>query len=222
MDNLDDLQTITKESTFVNHVFNFDDDTKNELLNIVQYSILVAAPVVGLNKLVKYYIPDADEEKASFDITMEVIAQIVIMFVGIFFIHRIITYIPTYSNIDYVEFNVHTIIIVAMLILSSLHTRLGKKTTILSNRLYNLWTGETSIGQSDSKPPPVQHMPNPHMPPSGSPPIQPTQSAPPITHHQEQQPFDALQQYGMSSVHPYDDDDIMPANEAMGGFDAMY
>ena len=54
--------------TFINHMFRFDDETKHELSNIIQYVVLAIIPIVTLNKLMKKYIPDADDDKGSFEI----------------------------------------------------------------------------------------------------------------------------------------------------------
>ena len=37
---------------FFKHVFNFDEQSKAEMLNIVQYAVLALIPVVILNKLI--------------------------------------------------------------------------------------------------------------------------------------------------------------------------
>ena len=39
------------KKNFVKYVFNFNDTTKAELLNIMQYSILAIIPIVVLNKI---------------------------------------------------------------------------------------------------------------------------------------------------------------------------
>ena len=37
MDSLEDIQKATNTKSFVDHVFEFDDETKNELMNICMY-----------------------------------------------------------------------------------------------------------------------------------------------------------------------------------------
>ena len=37
---------------FFKHVFNFDDDSKSEILNIIQYALIAIIPVVVLNKTI--------------------------------------------------------------------------------------------------------------------------------------------------------------------------
>ena len=53
MENIDDTINTVKKNTFVSHVINFDDDTKNELTNMVQYLVLAIVPVLLLNKIVE-------------------------------------------------------------------------------------------------------------------------------------------------------------------------
>ena len=79
-----------KNNSFVNHVFNLNDDNKNELFNLLQYSILSIIPIIFLNKGISKYIPQADEEKESLEITIEILIQIFLMFFGMYFIHRIV------------------------------------------------------------------------------------------------------------------------------------
>ena len=138
-------KSISSKSGFINHVFNFDEDTKCELLNITQYSLLSIIPVVGLNKSIQKIIPDVDEDKGSIEILAEIIAQIVIMFIGIFFIHRLITYVPTYSKMKYEDYSVPNIIIGFLIIVLSLQTKLGVKTNILIDRILDYIEGRANL-----------------------------------------------------------------------------
>ena len=96
MDSSDD-----SKKSFFKHVFNFDNDTKSELLNIVQYAIMAIIPVVLVNKGIANYVPEADDKKNTLELMAEIIIQIVVMFLGLFMIDRIITYFPTYSGEKY-------------------------------------------------------------------------------------------------------------------------
>lgn len=142
MESLDELsKTSNGKPGFFKHVFNFDEDSKSEMLNIVQYAILALIPVIILNKLMQRYVPEADDEKGSVEITVEVLAQIVAMFLVILIIHRIITFIPTYSGEKYVDFSVNNIILAMLVIILSLQTKLGEKVSILADRVMELWEG---------------------------------------------------------------------------------
>ena len=115
------MEDKTGESvSFFQHVFNFDDDTKSELLNISQYSLLALIPTVLVIKLVQNVIPEADDSKRSFEILAEVVGQLTLVLVGMFFIHRLITFVPTYSGDDYKLGNIVSIILPFLMILLSL------------------------------------------------------------------------------------------------------
>ena len=78
MESLDELsKTSSGKPGFFKHVFNFDEESKAEMLNIVQYAVLALIPVVILNKLMQRFVPEADDEKGSVEITAEVLAQII-------------------------------------------------------------------------------------------------------------------------------------------------
>ena len=140
-------KSISSKNSFISHVFNFDEDTKCELLNITQYSLLSVIPVIGLNKTIQKVIPDVDEEKGSVEILAEVIAQIVAMFLGIFFIHRLVTFVPTYSKMKYEDYSVPNIVIGFLIIVLSLQTKLGEKTNILLDRILDYIDGNSSLAQ---------------------------------------------------------------------------
>lgn len=136
MDSSDDSKS------FFKHVFNFNDDSKSEILNILQYSVIAIIPVVILNKTMQKYVPESDDKKSSLEITAEVIIQIIVMFIGLLLIHRIITYVPTYSGAVYPEFHIVYIILAILMITMSLQTKLGEKVSLLVDRISELWNGK--------------------------------------------------------------------------------
>ena len=132
----EDISEIIKpDQGFISHVFNFDNKSKNELTNIIQYSILAIFPIVILNKTIQRFIPEADETKGSIEVLIEIILQLGLIFVGMFFIHRIITYIPTYSESKYDNLSVVNNIISFLIIILSLQTKLGEKMNIIIDRI---------------------------------------------------------------------------------------
>jgi hypothetical protein len=142
MESLDELsKTSSGKPGFLKHVFNFDEASKAEMLNIVQYGVLALIPVVILNKLMQRYVPEADDEKGSIEISAEILAQIVAMFLVILIIHRMVTFVPTYSGEKYVDFSITNIILAMLVIILSLQTKLGEKVSILVDRLIELWDG---------------------------------------------------------------------------------
>ena len=142
MESLDELsKTSHGKPGFFKHVFNFDEQSKAEMLNIVQYAVLALIPVVILNKLMQRFVPEADDEKGSVEITAEVLAQIIAMLLIMLIIHRIITFVPPYSGEKYVDFSITNIILAMLVIILSLQTKLGEKVSILVERLIELWEG---------------------------------------------------------------------------------
>ena len=128
---------------FFKHVFNFDDDSKSEILNTLQYILLAIIPVVILNKTIGKYVPEADDKKGSVEITAEILIQIIVTFLGLLIVHRIITYVPTYSNTKYPDFHIIFNVLAILMITMSLQTKLGEKVSILVDRLSELWNGKS-------------------------------------------------------------------------------
>jgi hypothetical protein len=138
MDSSDD-----SKKNFFRHVFNFDDDSKSDMLNIIQYSLIAIIPVIILNKSMQKYVPEADEQKGNLEILAEIVLQIIVMFIGLLTVHRMITFVPTYSGLEYPEFSIIFIILAVLMITLSLQTKLGEKVSILTERLTELWEGKS-------------------------------------------------------------------------------
>jgi hypothetical protein len=152
MESLDELaKTSNGKPGFFKHVFNFNSDSKSEMLNIIQYAILGLIPVIILNKAMQRFVPEAEEDKGNIEIVAEVLAQVIVMFLGILIIHRIITFIPTYSGEKYADFSVTNIILAVLIIILSLQTKLGEKVSILVDRLVELWEGPKDTKNNKNK-----------------------------------------------------------------------
>lgn len=132
------------KKTFISHVFVTTDEGKAELLNVVQYSSIGILPIIILNKLIQRFSPDVDDDKSSLEIVVEVFLQLIVMFCGIVFIHRIITYFPTYSGFKYEELVLTNVILAFLIIVLSIQTKLGLKVSILTERVQSLWDGNSS------------------------------------------------------------------------------
>ena len=130
------------KKTFFTHVFSTTEEGKAEFLNVTQYSLLAVIPVVLLNKLVQRFIPDADTDKSSVELLAEILLQLIIMFCGIILVHRVITYIPTYSGFKYENLTLTNSILLFLVLVLSIQTKLGIKVNILADRVLDLWNGE--------------------------------------------------------------------------------
>ena len=129
--------------SFINHVFATTDESKSEVLNSLQYAVLSLLPVVLLNKTVSLLIPEPDTDKSSLEVIAEVLFQVAILFVGIILVHRVITYIPTYSGYSYDALSLVHLTIPFMVLLLSMQSKIGTKVNILVERVVDLWNGET-------------------------------------------------------------------------------
>jgi len=167
MDILQETKDINKH-TFFTHVFSTTEEGKAEILNVTQYALMGVIPIVILNKLIARFIPEADSEKSSLELLVELFIQIVIMFCGIIIIHRVITFFPTYSGFKYENLALTNVILAFLIIILSIQTKLGIKVNILVDRLGELWNG-TSYGDEKKQnvrngvrvsQPVVQHVPS--------------------------------------------------------------
>ena len=146
MDSSDD-----SNKNFFKHVFNFDDDSKSDILNIIQYALIAIVPVVILNKSIGKYVPEADDRKSSLEISAEIVIQVIVTFMGLLIIHRAITFIPTYSEAKYPEFHIVYIILAILMIMMSLQTKLGEKVSVLVDRVMELWDGKSDNKKKNAK-----------------------------------------------------------------------
>jgi len=122
-----------EQPTFFSHVFNFETESRNEMVNIIQYTIFSIVFISILNKAIKQNLPEVDKDKGSIAIFVEVSIECIVLFLGMLFIHRIITFIPSISGVKYAEQNVIAIILPTLVILLSMST-LGEKVGILIDR----------------------------------------------------------------------------------------
>ena len=148
---MESLDNKSSMSGFFKHVFNFDHDSKSDMLNIIQYTLLAIIPIVSINKAMQKYVPEANDDKGSVEISLEVVLQALLMFLGIFFVHRIVEYVPTFSGTTYPEFRVIYVILSILMVTLSLQTKLGEKVNILTIRLCDVWNGTSSQDKKKKK-----------------------------------------------------------------------
>jgi len=138
-----------KNDGFIQHVFNFDEEHRGELLNILQYTFLSIIPLIVLIKVIERVIPDVDNQKGSIEISGEILAEIFIFFMGFYFTNKIILYIKPYSEIEYPTIALQSISF--MFIILSMNTKISNKINILLDRLYTLWNGDNYIDKRVKK-----------------------------------------------------------------------
>ena len=142
MDVPDDVASSYSKPGFFKYMFSFDSEMKGEMLNLAQYTSLSLIPVIVLNKIVQKWVPEADENKGSVEIVIEVLLQVLVMFLGLYFVNRMVMYVPTYSGLKYPSNSTIYVILAVLMITLSLQTKLGEKVSLLVERLQDFWEGK--------------------------------------------------------------------------------
>ena len=140
----DSVKSVQGESiSFFTHVFNFDHENKSNMLNMLQYTLLAIIPVLIILRLIKHIIPEDDDSKGSLEIFIESVGQVILLMLAIWFTHKIIQFIPTYSGESYPKFDEISFVIPFILILATMQTKLGSKFNILIERFLELVSGKS-------------------------------------------------------------------------------
>jgi len=105
----------TSGNAIVKHIFKFDDETKSNLMNLAQYTVLAIIPVAILQNISEKVFPEYDASKGTMELLAEILGQSLMTLLGLFFIHRIITAVPTFSGTAMGDVNLFSIIVVFLL-----------------------------------------------------------------------------------------------------------
>lgn len=144
-DNITNKFSDLADSGFIKHITRFDSETKSELSNVIQYLVIVIVPFYLLNKGIGNIMPEFDEKKGNIELLGEVIIHSVTLLLGIYIIHRIVTYLPTFSGDNLAEINYMNIVFLIVFI--GLNSDNGKKVNIVYDRLL----GETTESSNNPK-----------------------------------------------------------------------
>jgi hypothetical protein len=151
----DIVKSVPNDATgFFKTVFNFDEDSKSEMFNLLQYMVLAIIPCVIILKAVRVLVPEEDESKGTVEIAVEIIAQIAFMAIAMYFSNKAIRYVPTYSGSNYMGGTDMTGFMLAfMVLLLTMQTKIGAKVNILFERVMDLWHGrsEDAVHVKDGK-----------------------------------------------------------------------
>jgi len=215
---MDHIEGGSDESkSFFSYMFSLNPNEKNDLINMLQYSLLAIIPIIIVLKLMKKYIPGEDDKKASIEILIELVLQLIIIFASFWFIHKLIAFIPTYSKVPYPHFSIVQFVIPITFILFSMNSSISEKATILLNRILvavgivkeNCDEDEQERPKKVATVPPslIPMLPNPETSTRGG------MGVP--TYDQRQDPTFAPSGYGQSQQ--YGIQEPAPANEMLGG-----
>ena len=138
------MESEKTSSNLFTHVFDFNDDNKNEFINMLQYSVIAIIPIVIILRIVNDFFPEEDETKGNLEILVEAIGQILFIMAMIWFSDKAIRYFPTYTKTEYSKFNAINFILPLLLILSTMQTKFGAKINIVVERFFNYLAGSSN------------------------------------------------------------------------------
>lgn len=150
---MDEVLVGGEGNSFFSYMFSLSEGEKVDLLNMFQYLLLAIIPVLLINKFMATYIPPVDRSKSTIEITSELLIQLIVLFTFIYFIHKLILFIPTYSKNPYPSINFIPIILPVLIILLSLDKNMHEKSSILMNKVFVMLglTKENMISGSEEE-----------------------------------------------------------------------
>ena len=143
------LDSDTKKQGFINYILNFNDENKNSLLNMFQYTFLALPLIIIILKITNYFTPEENNEKGTLEIFSEIFLTLSILLFSIWFINRIIRYIPTYSKSFYSDFNEISFVIPFLILLFTMQTKIGNKINILVDRIIDIYKGNVNLKNNE-------------------------------------------------------------------------
>jgi hypothetical protein len=133
---------------FFEYIFNFNRQNMENISNMWQYTFIAIPFILICLKLLNALSPSVDEAKGSLEIFLEIFISINVLLLTIWFVNKIIRYIPTRSKTPYHTFNETNFILPFLIILFTIDTKLGNKINILIDRLFDLYNGKTNLNNN--------------------------------------------------------------------------
>lgn len=198
---------------FVEYITTISSNEKAQMLNLLQYGGLALVPLLILLNVMKMYVPEEDPEKGTTELVIEVVVQLSIVLLALFFIHKLILFVPTYSKAQYESVNLLTIVLPLLFILIAMETNVSHKLNTLFDRLLMLigLKKEGYEGSTQQQAPNTSQGP---LPPSHSTGIV-TESS--TTHGQNPTISPPINTTHIESLQMMEPFQPMAANDSMGG-----
>ena len=136
---MEEIKPITNQG-FFSYVFKLSKFKQADLLNFVQYCTLSIIPVLLLYYFIKKYGPRITYKDNSFYILGSTLFSILVFIVGIFFIDRVINFIPTISGKYYDVINLTNISILLILCLFTIRAGYMERMSLLLTRFGKWFT----------------------------------------------------------------------------------
>ena len=124
--------------SFVDYITSFSASEKAQMMNLVQYCGIAVIPLLAVLKLMKIYMPVNNLLKPTSELVFEVLVQMIVILVSFFFIHKLVLYFPTYSQVNYENFSLLSGMLPLLFLMFTLDTKISEKLNILFDRLLAL------------------------------------------------------------------------------------
>lgn len=138
---LDNIQSggSSENTSFMTYMTSFSSKEQSQLMNLLQYGGLCIIPLLALLKLMKAYIPNEPSQlKPTTELIIEVVLQLTVIIVAFFFIHKMVVYLPTYSQQEYDSYSLMSGIIPLFFLMFTLDTKISEKMNTLFDRLLSV------------------------------------------------------------------------------------
>jgi len=137
---------------FVSKLFEMDTDTKNGLMNGIQYIVMAVIPVAIVDQITKNFFGTKDpSDKGSMELLAEVLGQAVITLVLLFMVHKLIIAVPTYTGTPMTRINYSTISLGFLVTMYAIHPGIADRVDILFTRLQDAWEGKSDDSKNGKR-----------------------------------------------------------------------
>ena len=137
MEAVQDIQMAKVSNSFINHMFTFKKAEKAEIYNLIQYPFLAILPLIVLIRINQNFWAKVEAKKGNVELLAEIIGEMVINSLIVFFVFRILEYIPTFSGEPLKSINILTVITALIIGLPwyDKDSNIGNKVKIVYNRI---------------------------------------------------------------------------------------
>ena len=127
--------SVPRNMSFFDYITSFTTNEKSQLLNLLQYGGLATIPLLIVLKLMTLYVPEQDPYKSTTELLIEVVTQLAFIVVFLFFIHKLVLYVPTYSQVEYDNISLLSGILPLFFLILTFDSKISQKATLLFDRL---------------------------------------------------------------------------------------
>lgn len=169
--------------------FIFNDDTKETIVNMTQFTFISFIPIFLLVKGLNI-IPEANDKKGVLENIFEIILYLIILIVGSVIIAKFAVYFKPFSGTPYPEFTLYPMIFASILVGLSFQTKLNEKVSNIRDKIFNKINPTQT--QPTQNPMQLQMSQLPQMTQTPQTPQTKTQQLPNYNQMYENQPIDPI------------------------------